>query len=434
MQVFNFDFKNTYYLGLRNTQFIYDGFNSVYGAIKYMPVDTSEEYTVISNTPFYPFTKDYTGDLLYTFPLIIQDLYYYDFSDSSWKQFTETNDALFDLNIVGTDYKVGFVTNRGKVLKINGYISFIWNGTSFNGYMLNDLEYRKVSEGFPEKDFSNLQYWNQQFVETSDYYSECVSKYEIYLFNYETSTKTYLNLETYGSNFSLLNNQLKINIDKDNSVHILPLNFLILPESFSIDRIVLDYFIENQTANNSIGFRIVDEEGREWMYSVSYNEWQYVGQVSSEFPAGTTIYQSLETLNRYIGTFTESNKIKIKMKVISDDNNIFINRVSVFYTDNSEEESVAKVNVYGNIRDIIGEIQEGVMVQVMPRIPQGNYSLGRVYSGIGSITTTDENGNFVVSVDANTTIVVNIPICGLRTQIEVGYEDVNLAEYIESRY
>lgn len=230
-------------------------------------------------------------------------------------------------------------------------------------------------------------------------------------------------------------NYILYNNDKTTPLYFEKLEFYKLPAEFSLENISVDYTIDTETDNNFIGIRIVDNQDREWVYSTTNARWEYIGQAGGEFSLGSDEYTDITKINSYLEYFDDTgiDSIRLKFKVVSDDNDIIIKRALVLYNDLTDN-MFSTVKIYGNIKDIIGVAQADVVLTFAAKVPQVSIGNSSVMSSLGKVVYTDINGDFEVDVIPNSEVDVYIPIAGIRTRVSVHYDDIDLVDYLSSIY
>lgn len=422
MNIINFNFKNVNYFNFEN--------------MLYLELVASGTYTITSNHDIIleEWTYGaYIGRKAFLLPYTSMSKYNY--TTDTWELIDTMDKTLFDEYIVGVEGDDRHADNLGTTLQITGWIVH----DDYEGYLFNDwsylarLSYNDALGGDENEYYSqvgNNKVWcDWAYVvpvpPASPYYSPIGNAYAVNRFNISeiddlTATQ-------------LINNTLIYNNPTTTPLYVSTIVSEKLPSSYALNSLSVDYSITSETDNNSITCRILDEQNREWLYSETNEQWEYVGQPGGEWATDDGTYQTVAFMNEYIDELTSITAIGIKLKIVSDDNDITLNRITFSVTDTTDYPNT-QVRVYGNIKDIIGAAQENILVQISPSIPQASSALDTVYTGVGSNTYTDSNGAFEIEVDVNSEIVVFIPITGFRATITVETDDINLADYIEEIY
>lgn len=430
MNIVQFDFSKVKYIKLADFTFEdwYSLTEKLDKIITIVPIYEYMEYFKNVSNIDYPIIKRIF------FPNIFQ---IYNYNTNLWESLTILDYSLLDRSIIGVYDPLKIeneLPNINRVQKIIGCISYLDDPLNFyyifneHFYLLNTVLDPSIFENADNfqwlKLLGEFKYWQQWAYDN-------VSHKWITTNNVYALSDYYINSEVFPLYVSFKNGSLLFNSNKTNPLLLESLDFVKLPTKFVFNNFFVDYKIENQTINNAILFRIKTIDNKEWVYSDKSSEWQYIGQPGGDFPVGSNFYNTIEEISLNINKLNIPNYFKIKMKVISDSNNIEIYRILFSYT-NTEQNNFTYVKIYGNIKDIIGSVKENVVIYISPLLPQSNIT--SIYHGNGIILTTDFLGNFETNVLSNSKIVVSIPVAGLRLQIDLQNSDVNLGEYIKKVY
>lgn len=366
--------------------------------------------------------------------------YYYNYTTDAWTAFTYDED-LIGTSIINNGYNLG---EEGRKLDIIGwadaiyywgeylYTSYLFNvtnkttliptdRTSYNDsieQMFDDFDDSGGLNTFGERYNWSYSEWEEGATQPVDSHFYFNTKYYFKDIdnNYVTDTiKVKLKDDTVIINSTTADPIVVQNIQNE-----------ILPETYTFKKVAVDYEIENETDNNSIEMRLVDENGYEYLYSEDQEEWQYMGQSKGEFDSDSTEYQTLEKINQYISYFTTAKTLGFRLKVTSDENNVTINSVS-FYLDETVETS-NRVLLYGYLYNINGDPENNMEVRIRSTEPQNTSYLTKTLDNSMQTTTTNSNGFFMFEVLPNIEIELLIKRAGIRKNIQLSYNDVDLGE------